>query len=444
MADGSTLSVGPGELSPEQRTWRWRVLISTYFAYGGFYLTRKVFTIVKTSLSEQLSVSLRAIAHIWTAFLIAYMIGQFVNSVIGRRWGPRVLLLGGLGISIAINVIFGFSNSYSTFIGFMFFNGLAQAAGWPGAVGGVAGWMRKRERGTIMGLWNTNYIVGNMVVKSLGGLLLDAWGWRYAFFGCTLIAFGIWWLVYFWQRNKPQDVGLPAIVEEQDEDRVVPASSEDRINFGQYLRLFLNPIVPVMGVSYFCLKFLRYALDSWLPAFLNLQGLSKGHAAQMSMIFDLAGFPGVIFAGWLLDRVFRSNWAHTCIALGVGMILGYIAVVRLGGNPYALAIAFGFVGFMLYGPDSLICGAACIQVAGEANAVAVAGLVNGMASLGPVIQEETIGYLMRGSAQVGIRNTNLLTLAMSIAFVLMMIVVALYVRAAHRRIRAARCPPTPA
>ena len=40
-------------LSPEQRAWRWRVLTATYFGYAGYYLTRKVFTICKTSLADE-------------------------------------------------------------------------------------------------------------------------------------------------------------------------------------------------------------------------------------------------------------------------------------------------------------------------------------------------------------------------------------------------------
>ena len=64
--------------------------------------------------------------------------------------------------------------------------------------------------------------------------------------------------------------------------------------------------------------------------------------------------------------------------MAIGVIAGYLLVMRFGSNPVAVAALFGVVGFMLYGPDTLLCGAASIQVAGEANAVAVAGLVNGM------------------------------------------------------------------
>ncbi|MEO6183292.1 MAG: MFS transporter [Verrucomicrobiota bacterium] len=424
-------------LTREQTSWRWRILISTYSAYAGFYLTRKVFTICKVPLAKEFNVGLDQIAHIWTAYLVAYMLGQFLNSWLGRKWGPRVLLLGGLGVSIIINVIFGFANSYWTFLVFMFVNGLAQAAGWPGCVGGIAEWLRAKERGRIMGVWSTSYQVGSMLVKGIGGYLLAAYGWRYAFFGCTILTVAVWWLVYFWQRNKPQDVGLAPIVTTNSEDtRTVRVSNDEQITLRQYLHLVFNPVVLIMGVSYFSIKFLRYALDSWLPTFLNLQGMDVGRASYYSGIFDLAGLAGAITAGWALDRWFRGQWQILCFVMGLGMVLGYLMVVKFGGNPYLLAICFGLVGFMIYGPDTILAGAASIQVAGERNGVAVAGIVNGLGSLGPVIQEEVIGQLMKGKDfQTAIRNSNLLTLWMSIAFLLTMIVVIWYVHIAHKKNR---------
>lgn len=423
-------------LPPGQVNWRWRILISSYLAYGGFYLTRKVFTICKTTIAKDLGWELGNTAHIWTAFLVAYMLGMFLNSFIGRRWGPRVLLLGGLGLSMGCNVVFGFANSFPTFIAFMFFNGLVQACGWPGTVGAVAEWLRPGERGTIMGIWSTNYLLGNMLVKSLGGFLLGAYGWRWSFFGCTLLTFGIWWLVYFWQRNRPRDVGLAPIIDEHAEGaRAVKASQADRVTFKQYAQLALNPIILAMGASYFCIKFLRYALDSWLPAFLNLQGLDVARASYYSQVFDFAGLGGVFLAGWALDRWFKGNWAAVCALMSLGVIAGYVAVIQFGGSPAAIAIWFGLVGFMLYGPDTLLCGAASVQVAGEKNAVAVAGLVNGLGSIGSVVQEQVIGWLVRGDVQHGMRNTNRLALGMSILMAFLLAAIAWRMRSVARRMR---------
>ena len=110
--------------------------------------------------------------------------------------------------------------------------------------------------------------------------------------------------------------------------------------------------------------------------------------------------------------------------MSLGVIAGYVAVIQFGGSPVAIAVWFGLVGFMLYGPDTLLCGAASVQVAGERNAVAVAGLVNGMGSIGSVVQEQVIGWLVRGHVTEGVRNTNLLALGMSILMALLLAVIA--------------------
>jgi len=79
---------------------------------------------------------------------------------------------------------------------------------------------------------------------------------------------------------------------------------------------------------------------------------------------------------------------------------------------------------MLYGPDTLLCGAAAVQVAGEKNAVAVAGLVNGVGSFGPIVQEQVIGLLVRGHVKEGIRNTYLLAFSVSVVAAVLLTIIA--------------------
>jgi len=250
----------------------------------------------------------------------------------------------------------------------------------------------------------------------------------------SALTLAVWWLLYFWQRDKPEDVGLEPIVDASREaNRAVQSSEEEHVSLSEYLKVAFSPLILIMGCSYFCVKFLRYALDSWLPAFLNLQGLSVADASYYSTIFDWAGIGGTIVAGYALDKWFRGNWPMLCFTMSVGAILGYIAVMYAGTNPLTIALCFGFVGFMVYGPDSLLTGAAAISVAGGANAVAVAGLVNGIGSIGPVVQEEVIGWLMRGDVNEGIRNTNILALSMSVLLAVMMLAVSWSYRRAHRQ-----------
>jgi hypothetical protein len=74
-------------------------------------------------------------------------------------------------------------------------------------------------------------------------------------------------------------------------------------------------------------------------------------------------------------------------------------------------------------------------VAGETNAVAVAGLVNGLGSFGPIIQEEVIGWLVRDHVHEGMRNVNRLGLSVSILMTCLLAIIAwrLHVIAVRRK-----------
>ena len=137
--------------------------------------------------------------------------------------------------------------------------------------------------------------------------------------------------------------------------------------------------------------------------------MDVGQAAYYSSIFDGAGLAGAILAGLALDRIFRSRWELLCLVMGLGIVVGYLVVLQYGTNPVVLSVCFGLVGFMLYGPDTLLCGAAAVSVAGQRNAVAVAGLINGIASIGPILQEQVTGRILQANtAETAVRITNLL------------------------------------
>ena len=66
---------------------------------------------------------------------------------------------------------------------------------------------------------------------------------------------------------------------------------------------------------------------------------------------------------------------------------------------FNFAVSIGLVGFMLYGPDSLISGVGAIDVASKRGALVAAGIINGMGSMGPIFQEELIGWMYRAYNQ---------------------------------------------
>ena len=76
------------------------------------------------------------------------------------------------------------------------------------------------------------------------------------------------------------------------------------------------------------------------------------------------------------------------------MALSFVLMYTMGSTSLMyFTISMGLAGFMLYGPDSLISGVGAIDIGSKRGAVVAAGIINGTGSIGPIFQEEIIGWL---------------------------------------------------
>jgi len=246
-----------------------------------------------------------------------------------------------------------------------------------------------------MALWATCYQLGSILAKAFATFMLAVASAAWSFWGASIILMGVWVVFLIFERDRPEDVGLEPMIEEVEVSPEEQAQVVAETTSGGWQRQVLLSII-FMGATYFVFKFLRYALDSWSPlALKELFGLSEANAGYISTAFDWVGFLGVLFAGWFSDRFFAGRRYQTVVWMRVGMLgaFAFLAVVGVQ-SVWLFAIGLSLCGFMLMGPDSLLSGVGAIDVAGRDKAVLAAGIINGLGSIGPVFQEEIIGYLL--------------------------------------------------
>ncbi len=386
------------------RPWQIRIFTATWLAYAGYYFCRKPFYVAKADMAAALSFSTVQLAHLGTAYLAAYAVGQFSSAFFGRKLGPRLLLVLGMGISLICNFVFGIANSFWTIMLFLAINGLAQGTGWPGCIGSLAFWFRREQRGSILGVWATCYQVGSLVSTAFAAYMLGRAGWRWSYFGSALVLLAIWAVVLLLHPNRPESVGLEPFGEdgtEQDSahpraktsDQLTPGKSRERLGWSRDVIMS----VVTMGIIYFTIKFLRYALWSWAPFFLHQNfGLAGDKAGYLSTIFESCGFIGVIVSGVASDKLFHGRRAFVSFAMLAMMTLSFVLMATLGATSvFFFTLSMGMAGFMLFGPDALLSGVGAIDVGSKRGALAAAGIINGMGSIGPIFQEEMIGWMYK-------------------------------------------------
>lgn len=355
----------------------------TWLAYASYYFGRKGFSVAKSTLRHALGVSEAALGVIDTLYLAAYALGLFCSGYVGDRVGARRLIGYGLAGSAVCCALFG-AMSAATWFGVLFFvNGLAQSTGWPGTTRAMTEWTTERNRGTVMAFWCTCYQVGSIVASDFAAYLLRRNGWRAAFFGPALCMLGVALLIFWFL--KP---GTPLV-----EIASPRAAREERA--AQELargRAWRNPVLWSFGASYFFIKYVRYALLFWLPYYLSgTLGYAADRAAYVSNAFEAGGILGVIVIGMLSDRVRRLSRTTLSMTTLFGLGLSLLLCAALPPHDVLLTVAaLALVGALLYGPDALLSGAAAQDVGGAAAAATATGLVNGVGSLGGMLEGVTL------------------------------------------------------
>jgi sugar phosphate permease len=173
------------------------------------------------------------------------------------------------------------------------------------------------------------------------------------------------------------------------------------------------------GASYFCIKLIRYSLLFWLPYYLSEGlGYTGENAGYLSTAFEAGGVIGVIAIGIVSDRLRRFSRALLALVslLALAAALSLYASVAIPSTVVNVA-GFALIGATLFGPDSLISGAAAQDEGGRYGAATATGFVNGMGSVGAVLQgsitvlvSETYGWRALFVVFIGLSVLGAITL----------------------------------
>src|SRR6478736_2999556 len=160
-------------IAKDRKYERWRIQIFsvTWLAYAGFYLTRKAFSVAKNELKkpEQLGLTKNQMSAMDVSYSAGYALGQFVFGALGDRFGSRRIVLLGMMASIITAAWMGVCNS-ALAMGVLFaFQGVWQSSGWAPLAKNMGQFFSRAERGSILGLWCTNYALGGFIATIVAG-----------------------------------------------------------------------------------------------------------------------------------------------------------------------------------------------------------------------------------------------------------------------------------
>lgn len=130
-----------------------RMLIMTMIGYSLFYFLRKNFSFAMTGLAQDYGITKTSLGLFLTLHGVVYGLAKFANGWFSDRSRPRVFLMTGLLVCLAVNVAFGFvplfantTTTLVTVLGILWvINGYFQSMGFAPCSKLMAYWVPPQE-----------------------------------------------------------------------------------------------------------------------------------------------------------------------------------------------------------------------------------------------------------------------------------------------------------
>ncbi|WGW11638.1 MFS transporter [Saxibacter everestensis] len=386
----------------ELRKWQFRIFALSWLAYAAFYFPRSAFSAAKVGILDEGIISRQSLGLLDSAYLAAYALGQFVWGACAERWGTRVVVAGGMIMATVAAFFMGIGTALWLFLPLMIVQGLSQSTGWAALSKNIATFFTIKARGRAMGFFATSYAFGGLVGAPFTGWvaysIFDSW--RYAFIsGATVMVFALVLFLIF-QRNSPQEVGLPGIDEdpallEADHVRVAQkpirsTAARPRMQLGDLLAAARHDsMVLRLGIVYFLLKPARYAVLLWGPVLVieAMPGIDVLTAVFVPISFGVAGVVAPVAFGWLSDTIFKGRRVPPSVIslAGLVVVLCLWQPVTATGSLLLIVVLLAAIGLAAYGADSMVSGVAAVDFGTSKYAAGAAGFINGCGSVGAIL-----------------------------------------------------------
>ena len=384
------------------RAWQLRVFWLLWGAYASYYLCRVNFAVAQPLILKEYPDWTNAqIGTIPSTYAIFYALGQIINGTLCERFGTRLMMTVALAFAALTNLLFAFTSSYGIMLLLWAVNGYAQSAGWSLLVQVIANWTTSKRRGTVMGLISTCYSVGNVLSWLLAGQLCESFGWRAAFWVPSLVLVPVAIVFSIFVRNSPEDAGFSPVRDDGVDHsppsaEASPTTAPAALSTAAILRLtFSNRVLWILGIGFFCMNAVRYSFMNWSVQYMaNFQGRSIKGSALTAVVIPLVGTLGAISAGWFSDTLFGKRRAPVCAIMQIGLAavcVGFTFVPR--GEWVVATILLALAGFLIYGPDMLMSGAATVDISHPRAASIATGFTMCLGATGSIFSGAGVGWL---------------------------------------------------
>src|ERR1700722_3738096 len=269
------------------------------------------------TLAREFHVGKSAIILTLTATLAVRPIGALVFGLLADRYGRRIPLMINVVFFSVIEVLCGFSPSFTFFLVMRTLYGIGMGGEWGVGASLAMEAAPTRWRGVLSGILQSGYSVGYLLAAVVARFVLPTLGWRWMFWlggGPALLALYI-------RMRVPES-------EAWKQQRAPNTAAVLRVVASEWKRVAYLVLLMV------CMMFLSHGTQYLYPNFLRSSwGVAVATISYISMLYNVGAIVGAIIFGELSERAGR----RVAMVGALGLSLAVIPLWVFGHSLLALA-----------------------------------------------------------------------------------------------------------
>lgn len=314
--------------------YKWLVLLTVMVGMMGSILSSTIVNVAVPDLSRYFHLSHERAQWVAAAFMMSMMLSLLATPWLLARYGLRRTFTGANALLACGGIAAGLAGSFDFLIGMRVVEGLASGVlqVLPNIV--IMRAFESREQGRATGIFGFGVVFAPALGPSIGGVLIEYFGWRSIFFSVVLFCIAAVWLARRYlpavssmvQARKPFDwlgmVWVGACAVGLLNGLVALQDAQSRL-----------PLFVVIGSLVGFAGFILYQLRA-RHALLNLHLFRHRQVAVGSAVAFAHGF-GIFGSIYLVPVFLQTALAYTPSQSGIALLPGGLAlalVMPLGGR----------------------------------------------------------------------------------------------------------------
>jgi MFS transporter, ACS family, glucarate transporter len=365
-----------------QRFW---LVLATFSLSLLLYVDRVCISAAKDPISQDLGLDEKQMGWVLSAFALGYALCQTPAGMMADRFGPRMILTSVVVFWSLFTGLTAAAGNYAMMLLVRLLFGAGEAGAFPGVSRAIFSWVPMRQRGIVQGINFSGARIGAAFALPAMAIAIDHLGWRASFVVLMLVGFvwAVFW--YWWFRDDPEShpgIAAEELAQLREQRQAAASTTEPPIALFDLLR---SSNVWLVSAQYFASNFTFYFCLSWMhPHLMKTYRLTSFEAGLYSIGPFLCGAAGNWFAGWAIDRIYRTGrWtASRQWPAMAGFVLAGVGVLgcSIAETPVS---SVAWLGLAVFGADI-----------GRKQAGMVSGSMNMAGNLGSFLTGLAFPYLL--------------------------------------------------